>query len=271
MKRDARPFVRFSLSLAAVLLASACSGTSAGGPRSAAVPGETSATSPGAPTPDAEGDDPGDPSGKAGDGTTTPTPAASGPGSGPPVSAADRRAGIESRVVVDRLSGRLVTVRGDSKAPGPGRVLRIKVQVESGLPVDGPAFAAFVMDTLGDPRSWGHDGSRTFARTDGAYDVRVVLASPESSRAMCRPLETLGRLSCRNGDAVVLTYYRWVNAIPDYGSDRTGYRHYVVNHEIGHSLGRGHVSCPGRGETAPVMMQQTKGLLGCEPNPWPFP
>ena len=264
MKRDARLFVLFSLSLTAPLVVSACSGTSEAGRTAAELPGSTSAASP-ALTPEAEGDPSAAPSGSPG---ATPTTAPSRQGA---VSAADRRAGIESRRVVDRLSGRLVTVRGGSKAPGEGRVVRIKVQVERGLPVDGEVFARFVTDTLNDPRSWGHDGSRTFARTDGAYDVRVVLASPQTSRAMCRPLETLGRLSCRNGDAAVLTYYRWVNAIPDYGRDRTGYRHYVVNHEVGHALGRGHVSCPGRGAPAPVMMQQTKGLKGCEPNPWPFP
>jgi hypothetical protein len=265
VKRDARLFVLFSLSLTALLVASACSGTSGTGPAAAALPDGSSATPPGVPTPDAEADPSADPSGSLG---ATPTTAPSRKRS---VSAADRLAGIESRRVVDRLGGRLVTVRGSSKAPGEGRVTRIKVQVESGLPVDGQAFAKFVMSTLNDSRSWGHDGSRTFARTDGAYDVRIVLASPETSRSMCRPLETLGRLSCRSGDAAVLTYYRWVNAIPDYGRDRTGYRHYVVNHEVGHALGHGHVSCPGRGKPAPVMMQQTKGLLGCEPNPWPFP
>jgi hypothetical protein len=268
VKRDRRLIVRFSLSLTALLVASACSSTSEGGPVAAAIPDRASATSPAAPTPDAEGDPSADPSGS---GSATPTAAPSRKRSGASVSAADRRAGIRSRRVVDRLSGRLVTVRGSATAPGKGRVMRIKVQVESGLPVDGRAFAAFVMDTLNDPRSWGRGGRRTFARTDGAYDVRVVLASPQTSRAMCRPLETLGRLSCRSGDAAVLTYYRWVNAHPDYGRDRTGYRNYVVNHEIGHALGHGHVGCPGRGEPAPVMMQQTKGLVGCEPNPWPFP
>jgi len=268
VKRGARLFVLSSLSLITVLVASACSSTSEGGPAAAVLPAGTPAASPSTPTPDAEADPSGDPSGSRG---ATPTTAPSRKGSSGSLSAADRRAGIQSRRVVDRLSGRLVTVRGSSKAPGKGRVMRVKVQVESGLPVDGRAFAAFVMDTLNDPRSWGRDGTRTFARTDGAYDVRIVLASPQTSRAMCRPLETFGRLSCRAGDAAVLTYYRWVNAMAEYGGDRTGYRHYVVNHEVGHALGRGHVGCPGRGEPAPVMMQQTKGLLGCEPNPWPFP
>jgi hypothetical protein len=128
-----------------------------------------------------------------------------------------------------------------------------------------------VLATLNDRRSWTENGRRRFARTDGAAQVRVVLASPATSAAICRPLRTFGKLSCREGSATVLTMYRWVKAIPEYAGDRDGYRRYVVNHEVGHALGHGHQYCGGRGRMAPVMMQQTKGLKGCRPNPWPHP
>jgi hypothetical protein len=187
------------------------------------------------------------------------------------LSSADVGAGLRSATFPQRGTGRLGVVPGSSKAPGPGRVVRVRVEVEGGLDVDGAAFAAFALATLNDQRSWAHGGRATFARTDGSADVRLVLASPETSAAMCRPLRTFGRLSCHQGDATVLTIYRWVRAIPEYGTDRTGYRQYLVNHEVGHALGHAHQMCAGAGRLAPVMMQQTKGLNGCRPNPWPYP
>ena len=49
------------------------------------------------------------------------------------------------------------------------------------------------------------------------------------------------------------------------------YRRYLVNHEVGHFLGKGHVQPASCSATtrAPVMMQQTFGLRGCAINGWP--
>ncbi|HEX5017257.1 MAG TPA: DUF3152 domain-containing protein, partial [Actinomycetes bacterium] len=55
------------------------------------------------------------------------------------------------------------------------------------------------------------------------------------------------------------------------GGNLRQYRAMVVNHETGHWFGLGHASCGGSGKLAPVMMQQSKGLEGCRPNPWPLP
>lgn len=185
---------------------------------------------------------------------------------------ADVQAGLLSATFRSAGGGTLLTVPGNVKAPSSsGRLVRVRVQVEKGLNVNGQRFAAFVMRTLNDPRSWGHGGRAHFARVDVDSDIRVVLASPDTSAHMCLPLRTFGRLSCHSGDAAVMTIYRWVKAIPDYGSDRTGYRRYLINHEVGHALGHGHEYCPGKGRIAPVMQQQTKGMQGCQVNPWPYP
>ena len=47
------------------------------------------------------------------------------------------------------------------------------------------------------------------------------------------------------------------------------HRSYLVNHEVGHYLGQGHVGCPQPGNKAPVMMQQSIDLGGCVRNAWP--
>ncbi len=167
-------------------------------------------------------------------------------------------------------SGDLVPVAGSSDAPGRGRVLRVRVEVERGTDVVPEVFANEVLDTLNDERSWGHGGSRTFARTSGKADVVVILASPDTSARLCRPLVTYGRLSCSIGTKAIVTTYRWANGTPEFDS-LAQYRQYVVNHEVGHVLGRGHEQCPGSGRLAPVMQQQTKQVAPCRPNAWPFP
>ena len=159
---------------------------------------------------------------------------------------------------------------GDVRAPGHGPVHPVRVEVEGGVPVDPAAFAAFVMSTLNDPRSWGHGGAMTFARTDGPAQIVVRLASPATSASQCLPLVTGGRLSCSEGVYAVLTSYRWFHGQSEF-SGLTQYRRYVVNHEVGHVLGHGHLHCPGAGQLAPVMQQQTKGVAPCRPNAWPYP
>ncbi|WP_432572502.1 DUF3152 domain-containing protein [Kineococcus sp. SYSU DK005] len=193
----------------------------------------------------------------------------------PGLTEADLSAGVLQRRVPQGGGGALDVVPGSSPAPASARVRSLRVEVERDLAaaglVDPARFADFALGVLNDPRGWGAGGAMSFARTDGEAEFRLVLATPDTSAALCRPLRTMGTLSCRTGDAAVLTWYRWVEAIADYGEDRTGYRQYVVSHEVGHLLGHGHEPNPGVGRRAPVMMQQTKGLDGALPNPWPNP
>jgi hypothetical protein len=187
------------------------------------------------------------------------------------VSLADHYAGVLSRAVPTSASGTLITVPGSEPAPDPTRTVRtVRVEVEAGLDVNPQAFADFVMDTLNDPRSWGGDGSMSFARTDGAAHIRVVLASPTKVDQMCAPLYTHGDYSCGHNGYAAINYTRWVQGTEEF-PDLTVYRHYVVNHEMGHLLGRQHVSCPGAGQLAPAMQQQSIRVAPCIPNAWPFP
>ena len=250
--------------LATSVLLAACAGGGGAGQGGTSAAGTTTGTA----------------TGPLGDGATLAASAETAPptsASSPPATVdeptPDQLAGLLSHEVPDAGDGELAVVPGTEEAPGPGTdEITVAVAVEGGVPAEGAAFAAFVMATLNDARSWPHEGY-TFARTDDAdsADVTVVLASPATTDRLCRPLVTYGKLSCRNGSKSVLTFYRWVNGIPEYSDDLTAYRRYLVNHEVGHFLGKGHVSCPGAGAVAPVMMQQTKGLDGCGRNSWPYP
>lgn len=146
------------------------------------------------------------------------------------------------------------------------------MEVEDGLEIDVHRFARAVDRILGDPRSWTGNGSLRLERVDrGSVQFRVTLASPATVDRACLPLRTGSWLSCWNGSRVMLNVDRWTDGAETYGEDVPGYRRYLVNHEVGHALGHDHVGCPGRGERAPVMLQQTKSLFGCVANPWPHP
>ena len=99
-----------------------------------------------------------------------------------------------------------------------------------------------------------------------------MLASPATSEQLCRTegMETEQYTNCRLHGKVVLNSARWLTGIPDYGAPLTVYQAYAVNHEVGHELGQWHELCPGPGQPAPVMQQQTLGLQGCVANPWPY-
>ena len=143
------------------------------------------------------------------------------------------------------------------------------VEVEAGLPMDPSSVARTVEKVLTDERGWIAVEPRSLQRVEHDPDFRIRLATPETADRLCAPLDTGGRLSCRNGENVVLNAWRWVNGADTYDGDLAAYRRYMINHEFGHALGKDHDSCPASGNLAPVMLQQTKGLAGCRPNPWP--
>ncbi|MEC4019269.1 DUF3152 domain-containing protein [Streptomyces sp. H27-D2] len=173
------------------------------------------------------------------------------------------------------------TVPGNDKALGRGNVLRYRVDVELGLPLDGKLFADAVHKTLNDKRSWGHDGSRTFERVSkGRADFVITLASPGTTATWCAKsgLDTrVDNVSCDSAatERVMINAYRWAQGAETFGDKMHPYRQMLINHEVGHRLGRNHEPCGKEGALAPVMMQQTKTLTTdgdtCKPNSWPNP
>ena len=168
-------------------------------------------------------------------------------------------------------AGHIAPAPGASRVYGHGFVHRFRVEVEGGLPVRPRDFVRTVERVLADRRSWAARGGFALRRVSkGQVSFTVTLARPATTDQLCYPLATHERLSCWNGRSAVLNFRRWRLGARAYGSHLRAYRTYLVNHEVGHGFGHGHAQCPAARAKAPVMMQQTKGVGPCRPNPWPL-
>lgn len=152
-----------------------------------------------------------------------------------------------------------------------GRTVRFSVEVEQATGLDPDVVAAQVESALYDERSWARN-HKLQRVAPGDARIHVVIATPDTVDTICRRagLHTAGWLSCWSGRTAAINLDRWNLGVAHF-DDLDVYRRYVVNHEFGHGLGHGHVGCPGRGRTAPLMQQQSKSLSGCVANEWQFP
>jgi hypothetical protein len=128
-------------------------------------------------------------------------------------------------------------------------------------------FAASVAATYADPRGWLR-GHMRFKRVSSGGQFTVLLAE-------ARYLPTYNSIcsvqySCRVGRNVIINQDRWRWGSRYFPGPLAQYRQMVVNHETGHWLGNRHAYCGGKGQLAPVMQQQSKGMQGCQPNAWPL-
>jgi uncharacterized protein DUF3152 len=173
-------------------------------------------------------------------------------------------------------SGKFSYVAGYGPVLGrSGPIRRFRVAVEKPVTTAAKSgFADQVNRTLGDGRSWIAGRRFRLQRVPGsaAADFTIFLAAARTSERMCRAggLETDAYTSCRLPERVIINDDRWERSVRGYGASLGTYRHYVINHEVGHQFGHGHEACPGKGRPAPVMMQQTYGLKGCTANAWPY-
>ncbi|MGW1752287.1 DUF3152 domain-containing protein [Streptomyces sp. NPDC002092] len=167
-----------------------------------------------------------------------------------------------------------VTAAGGSAKAGTGTTLRYRVEVEKNIDVSAAAVAKEVERILADRRGWTADGHSAFQRVSGGTtDFVVRIATPGTVDKTCVAeggLDTEGRYNCSVNHKVMVNLERWLLATPVYAKDVTAYHALIINHEVGHFLGHGHVTCPGPGQPAPAMMQQIKGMHGCVPNVWPY-
>lgn len=196
-------------------------------------------------------------------------------GSTPPTAAPTPTPTASAARYPARGPGTFAYATGGSRIYGrTGLLRRYRVAVESGTGQDVAAFAAEVERILGDPRGWSAGRRLRFQRVSGgtAANFTVLLATPATSERLCAAggLRTQRFTNCRVAGKVIINMARWWDSVPHYRAPLSTYREYVVNHEVGHELGYGHVGCPRRGAFAPVMQQQTISLRGCRAYGWPY-
>lgn len=185
-----------------------------------------------------------------------------------------------------RGDGTYRVLPGTSPKIGSGHLYRYSIDVENGMTgLDLTSYQHLVMAVLADKRSWAGHGVALQRVDSGPIDFHVTLVSSMTIRKTCGytiHVETscytpAGSAPGITVNRVELNDSRWVRGDAAYLGDLAAYRTYMINHEVGHALGHEHAhECLPDG-LAPVMMQQTFGLLSavtgksCEANPWPYP
>lgn len=186
--------------------------------------------------------------------------------------AVDAGAGLESART--RIEDRDFWILQDPERPnltrsevGRREAIGYRVAIEVGLEAELPSFVRTVGAVLQDPRGWA--SGRALVPVSSGQRFTVLLARPDTIDRLCRPLRTRGQYSCGRAGRASLNLTRWQNGAATWGDDVSGYRVYMINHEVGHLLGIPHADCEVPGEPAPVMLQQSMRLDGCTPQGWP--
>ncbi len=206
---------------------------------------------------------------------TSPAPsvATTGPSTLPETSATTEATVDSAASSTSSTESSTATSAQESGATTTAAPIELRIRLERR--VDDAAtegFADFAAAVLTDERGWQQAGFR-FVFSDTDYDYTVVLAEGAAVDELCLPYDTFGRFSCQIGPVVALNADRWRTAVDSWPASLDAYRTMLVNHEVGHLTGQHHpaVRCPGDGQPAPVMAQQSSGVAPCTANPWPLP
>ena len=128
----------------------------------------------------------------------------------------------------------------------------------------------FILDVLGNKKAW--DASFSYSSTPSKELVIIKTPGADIDKTFGAQKYLHGLSVCDRTKAPTIIYFRKENwdSIPVTSgyNDLALYRVYLILHEFGHAIGYDHAKCPGAGQPAPVMMQQTLGTGKCYPDPW---
>ena len=152
------------------------------------------------------------------------------------------------------------------------KVIYYKTLIWGNVEADFGDFRTKVAETLNDSKGWVRAGLK-FVEVSSGQDVNVILSDPASlgATAGCS-----SELSCTTwANQVIINDIRWregTEASRAGGMSTRDYQHMVINHEMGHWLGHySHIEGCDAGGPAPIMLQQSTGLRGCDSfNAWPL-
>ena len=152
------------------------------------------------------------------------------------------------------------------------KIIYYKTLTWGSIVADFSDFRGKVSETLNDARGWVRAGLK-FIEVKSGQDLNIILSDAASLEATAG---CSGELSCTTwNNEVIINDERWregTEASRGAGMATRDYQHMVVNHEVGHWLGHYNheTSCP-NGGLAPIMLQQSTGLRGCDAfNAWPL-
>ena len=162
---------------------------------------------------------------------------------------------------------------GTTKARIINCVKTVYYQIETwgAVEADLEDFRAKVAETLSDSRGWAQ--ILAFKEVQSGADVHIILSDAASLAATAG---CSADLSCTTwSNQVIINDLRWregTEARRNAGMSTRDYQHMVINHEMGHWLGHyAHVESCENGGPAPIMLQQSTGLRGCDSfNAWPL-
>lgn len=159
------------------------------------------------------------------------------------------------------------------------KVYYVTTIVDDDVDYSTSRFLKKVKSTLKDKEGWEHVAGVKFKfvspsqfkniKSTNKIPIRLSTNSTISRDCGFDPRE---RLSCcdMSTKEVWLNFYRWINGATESKLNLYKYRDYMINHEVGHALGRLHVTCPCPGCPAPIMMQHTITIGECSPNSKPL-